>query len=102
MRSKCECYVPVHRPKSLLCIAHFDSSVGIATGRDSVPGRGKRFFSSPQRPDRIWNSLNLLHNGYCGALFPGVDRTECEANHSPPHSTEIKNGRVLYSLLHKS
>jgi hypothetical protein len=31
------------------------SSVGITTGygldsRDSIPGRGKKFFSSPQRP----------------------------------------------------
>jgi hypothetical protein len=35
------------------------SSVGIAIGhgldgRGSVPGRSKRFFSSPQHPDRIW------------------------------------------------
>jgi hypothetical protein len=34
-------------------------SVGIATGyemddRGSIPGRGKSFFSSPQRPDLLW------------------------------------------------
>jgi hypothetical protein len=35
------------------------------TGRGSIPGRGKRFFS-PQRPDRFWGRLSLLSNGYCG------------------------------------
>jgi hypothetical protein len=46
--------------------------VGIATGlygledRGSIPGRGKRFFSSPQRPDRLWGPSSLLSNGYRG------------------------------------
>jgi hypothetical protein len=41
-------------------LVHYtDRSVGIATGyglddRSSVPDRGKRFFSTPQRPDRMW------------------------------------------------
>jgi hypothetical protein len=35
-----------------------DSSVGIVMGdglddRGSIPGRGKLYFSSPQRPDRL-------------------------------------------------
>jgi hypothetical protein len=33
-------------------------------GWGSIPGRGKRIFSAPQHPDRFWNSLNLLYNGY--------------------------------------
>jgi hypothetical protein len=28
-------------------------------GRDSIPGRGKRFFSTPQRADRLWGPLSL-------------------------------------------
>jgi hypothetical protein len=43
-----------------------DSSVGIATGYDrgSIPGRGKRFFSTPQHPKRIWSPPSLLSNRY--------------------------------------
>jgi hypothetical protein len=32
----------------------------------SIPGRGKRFFSIPQRPDRLWDPPSLLPNGYRG------------------------------------
>jgi hypothetical protein len=37
-----------------------DSSVGIAMGygldsKGSIPDGGKRFFSTPQRPGRLWN-----------------------------------------------
>jgi hypothetical protein len=28
------------------------------------PGTGKRFFSSPKRPDQLWCPPNLLFNGY--------------------------------------
>jgi hypothetical protein len=46
-----------------------NSSVGVATGygldgRGSIPRSGKRFFSSPQRPDWLWGSPSLLSNGY--------------------------------------
>jgi hypothetical protein len=36
--------------------------------RDSIPGRGKRFFSTPQRPDRLWGSFSLLFNAYLRLL----------------------------------
>jgi hypothetical protein len=53
-----------------------DSAGGIATGYGlddrgieiRVPV-GSRSFSSPRRPDRLWDSLRLLSNGYRG-LFP--------------------------------
>jgi hypothetical protein len=32
-------------------------------GRSSIPGRGKRFFSSAQSPDRILGPPSLLCNG---------------------------------------
>jgi hypothetical protein len=53
-----------------------DSPVGIVMdyGRESrglIPGKSKRFFSTPQRPDgldQLWGSPNLLSNGYPGSL----------------------------------
>jgi hypothetical protein len=46
-----------------------ESSVGIATGygldgRGLIPGRGKRFFSIPQRSDCLWAPDSLLYNSY--------------------------------------
>jgi hypothetical protein len=53
-----------------------DSSVGIETGYGldglgSIPGRSKRDFFTPQRPDRLWAPPNLLSDGYRG-FFPRV------------------------------
>jgi hypothetical protein len=31
---------------------------------DSMTGRGKRFLSTPQRPDRLWGPFSRLSNGY--------------------------------------
>jgi hypothetical protein len=51
-----------------------DSSVSIVTiyeldGHSSIPGRGKRLFSTPQRPDRFWGPPSLLSNGYPGMFL---------------------------------
>jgi hypothetical protein len=51
-----------------------DSSVRIATSygleiRSSIPGRGNRFFATPQIPDHLWSGSNLLFDGERG-LFP--------------------------------
>jgi hypothetical protein len=43
--------------------------VGIATGRGSIPGRDRRFLSTPQHPDRLWGPPSLLFNRY-RRLFP--------------------------------
>jgi hypothetical protein len=61
-----------------LLMRSLDSSVGIATsyGLDDrgvgvrVPV-GSRIFSSPRRPNQLWDSPNLLSNGYRG-LFSGA------------------------------
>jgi hypothetical protein len=76
------------------------SSVGIATdcemdGRGSTPGTGKRFLSSPQRPDRLWGPPNPLSNGYRGAISPGVKRQGSKADHSSQ-----SRSRVMELYLH--
>jgi hypothetical protein len=45
-----------------------------------------RIFSSPCRLDRFGGPLSLLSSGYGG----GVKWQECEADHSPPTSAEVK------------
>jgi hypothetical protein len=52
---------------SLLLLVQ-DTSVGTVMdywldGRGSIPGRGKRFFSTPQWPHRLWAPLSLLTTG---------------------------------------
>jgi hypothetical protein len=55
-----------------------DSAVGIEAGygldgrevRVQVPA-GARFFSSPRRPDRFWDPLSFLCNGYRGLFAQG-------------------------------
>jgi hypothetical protein len=51
-----------------------DNSVGTAMGyrvygRNSIPDRGKWFFSAPQRPDRLWGPPSLLQNR-CPSKIP--------------------------------
>jgi hypothetical protein len=54
-------------------------TIGIATrlraGRPmnlhSIPGRGKRFFFTPWRPDRLWGPPSLLYAMGMGGCFPG-------------------------------
>ena len=37
----------------------------------SIPGKGKKFFSSPKSPDRLWQPPGLQFKGYCGRLLSG-------------------------------
>jgi hypothetical protein len=69
--------------KIILKLISQDSSICITTGyrldrRGSTSGRDKRYFSSPQRPDR----------------------SEREAGHSPPSSAEGKNVGAIPPLPH--
>lgn len=55
-----------------------DSSVGVATGygldgRDSIPGRKKSLFSSPQSAGRLCPAYNQM---YTGGFLPGVNQLE--------------------------
>jgi len=50
--------------KNIQIITLWNLSYG--SDRDSIPGRGREFFPSPPRPDRLWGSHRLLPNGYRG------------------------------------
>jgi hypothetical protein len=83
------------------------SPVGILTGyglecRGSILRRGKRFFSTPQRPNRLWSISSLLTQWIPGAVSLGVNRPEREADHLPASSAEVKNGGSIPPLLHTS
>jgi hypothetical protein len=59
-------------------------SVGITrgyglNGRGSVPGRSNKFFSSWQRPRRLWGPTSLLSMGAVGCL-PGGKAAWCLIN----------------------
>jgi hypothetical protein len=48
---------------------HHREADGATTGHGldnwtSIPGSGKRYFRSAQRPDRFWGPLGLLTQGY--------------------------------------
>jgi hypothetical protein len=49
------------------------------------------YFSSPQRPVRLWDSPKLLTNGYRERFPPGVKGAGREADHSHPSSAQVKN-----------
>jgi hypothetical protein len=84
----------------LILFRSWDSSVGIATcyrldGRGSVRGRGKRFFFSPQRPDRLWGPPWLPSNG-TGGCFQG-GKAAGAWRWPPPSGAEAKNGGAIPS-----
>jgi hypothetical protein len=84
-----------------------DSSFGIATGyelegRSTILGRGKRFFSNPQRTDQLWVPPSLPSIGYRGALSLALKRPMREADHSPPYSADINNVEAIPPLPHMS
>jgi hypothetical protein len=73
-----------------------EPGVGPATGygiddSGSIPGNGKRFFSSPQRPDQLWVPVTVSL---------GVSQQKRETDHSPPPSTAVKNDGAIPSSLY--
>jgi hypothetical protein len=49
-----------------------------------------KFFSSPQRPDSVWDLPSLLFNDYKGTLLLGVKRPGRDALRSSASSAEFK------------
>ena len=56
----------------------------VTTVRGSNPGRGKKFFFSAKRPDRLWGPSTLLFNTCRGALPLAIRRQGFEADY-PRH-----------------
>jgi hypothetical protein len=54
---------------------------------------GKSFFSSPQRSNWLYQRVPV-------ALSRGYSGQERQANHSPPSSVEVKNGKAISPLPH--
>jgi hypothetical protein len=70
--------------------------------RCSIPGRGEKFFCTPQRLDRICGPPSFLPSEY-RALFPGVKQVGHEADRSTPsvavdHSLMRLHGVYLFSI----
>jgi hypothetical protein len=65
-------------------------------GRGSIPGRGKIIFSIGSRP--LLRPIHPPIQWVPGDLSPGVKRLGREADHSPPPSSEVKNGRSIPPL----
>jgi hypothetical protein len=75
-----------------------DSSVGIDTGfgldsRSSIPSWSETFSYTPQRPDWIWCTPNLIPNYYRWLRRPGL-----EDYHSPPYNVEVNNVEAILPL----
>jgi hypothetical protein len=65
----------------------------------SITGRGKKIFSTPQGPDRLWTQPSVLTKMYW-VSFPGVKWPGREDNHSPPPSAEARNSEAITPLPH--
>jgi hypothetical protein len=57
---------------------------------DSIPDRDETFITSPQRPDRIWGTPDLLSNKFPdGGLLPGAKLPRHQANQSRQFGNQV-------------
>ena len=56
----------------------------------SNPGSGKKFSSSPKRPDPLWGPLSLIFSGYVGS-YPWAKLPGCAVGHSSASGAEFRN-----------
>jgi len=59
--------------------------------RGSITGRGRQFFSSPPREDRLSGAHSASYRMGTGNSFLGGKAARREADHSPPSDAEVKN-----------
>jgi hypothetical protein len=78
----------------------FGVVVGLQIGRPrilgSIPGSGKRFFSSAKSPGRLWDPLSPCSLGF-GGSFAGAKWLKCGADHSLPSRSNVSNERSCTS-----
>jgi hypothetical protein len=83
-----------------------DSSGGIATrprvGRSNYRGSGEREFSLYHNVHTGSGINKTPYRIGTGSCSPGVERQGSECDHSHPSNDEVKNGRAIPSLLHKT
>jgi hypothetical protein len=68
-------------------------------GLVQIPGKGKHF-SLPNRRALGFTDPAIQWEQW--ALSPGVKRSGCETDHSPPSSSEVKNVGAIPPLSHAS
>jgi hypothetical protein len=61
----------------------------------AIPGRGKRFISSPKGPHRLWGPLYHVFSLYQEALCPVVKRPGREADRLSPYSADDNSWRFI-------
>jgi hypothetical protein len=94
---------PIHGSRDTEGTEHFRlhkryNSVAISTrlrseqqrSRGSIPGRGNRFVSTPQRPGRLWPTQRPIQ-WVLVVLSPGVNRLRSATNHSTPYIVVVNN-----------
>jgi hypothetical protein len=82
-----------------------DSSVGIVKSyvlefRGSTSSRGKRFLSLLHSFQTCSDALPASCPMGTGGSVSGVKRPGHEADHSPPSSAEVNNGRTMFLFPH--
>ena len=71
-----------------------DSLIGIVTKKPAAksgvlnPGSGNELLSPLNRPYGLWDPPNLLPMG-ATFIFPGVNQSRREADHSPPSTVDL-------------
>jgi hypothetical protein len=64
-------------------------------GQGSIPGSGKKYNLFSITPRQVLRTHTTSYPVGTGNFLPGVKRPGREADHSPPASTEVKNGGAV-------
>ena len=77
-------------------LVNAENQLRAGKSRDWIPLQGKKFITSPVRPERPWSPPSPTLNRYRN-YFPGLKRRGREVNHSPPSIAADLNERVYNS-----